>query len=565
MISIEEAKQDLLKAATRLALKIQSSDGQADAIRHLVPLYLEKNQVDFAISLANCISDPFTRDQVLAQIAEKCASIGNDDYAFQLVEVVEDDSLYLQALERIATQKIAINELEKAVSIAEKLENPDNVYLELALHLAEKDKLQQARHQIENIFFPTTKAFALQQIGVNLLNLKRNEEALRFIEEAFEATSEIDYKIDEIKLLIEIASAFKKAGIPDKAIFALKRSKQKATLLSEPDRSHFLSAVSVALLENDKLELADETLDLISDKTIIAATLIGFASVFWNKNEKVEALDALEEAYQLLKIQKESEIRSTTFRLQLFRKIAVQLANFEQMEKALAVAEMIENEQELQMTLSQIAQVLAAHGKDKSAHEIAQKIKESDAQTFALISLADVKFSLGRKDEAIGYLDLASENITSIEQPFSLSQACNEIAKRYIECGKKTSIAKLRSRSLEAISMIRDETLKVICLAQLAQVYERSLREHEKNLENYLEVSVVPTSQETSPEYSSKKSSVLGSSEVKSLSEGHFSSIETLESENALTRSSTQTHITTLSDAEQALLREILLKAEIGS
>ena len=88
LITTKEAEENLLSCAAFLAEGIKSSDGHSEALRTILPFYLEKDEVDLAAEFANSIDDPFMRDKLLTLVAEKCAAIDDDEYAFQLVEAI---------------------------------------------------------------------------------------------------------------------------------------------------------------------------------------------------------------------------------------------------------------------------------------------------------------------------------------------------------------------------------------------------------------------------------------------------------------------------------------------
>lgn len=484
MLKVDELKQNILKAATHLATKIRSTEGQADAFKQLVPIYLQRNEVDFAASLADTLNDPFTRDQLLMEIAERCASINDDDYALQLADAIEDDSINLQALERIAVRKISLGQVDKALQIADSIEHPDNIYSELVVYLTQQGALSDAKEITQRIYLPTIKAATQLQMAIILLEQSQMEDASSLIDEALQTSSEIDYKIDEIKTLIEIGNTLIRAEMLDKAIKTLDRARQETIKLNDVAKETLLSVISTSFLESGNIELADETLDLISDKTIIASTLSSFANIFWKKNQQDEAIDSLTEAFQILKSQTNSEIRSSSLRLQVFRIIATQFATIGDFEKAIMIAESIEDYDELQLTLTHIAKAFAAQGKDDLADEVIKMINEDDVRMFALIELADVKISLGQNDSASNYLQKAAELTDSVFQPFSRSEACLSIAERFIGLNQQESASRLFQESIENAAEIRDETLRVISLirsAQLCEKYNLTLSENSQN------------------------------------------------------------------------------------
>jgi hypothetical protein len=69
LISTADAQQNLLACAAFLAEDIKSADGHAEAMRAILPFYLEKNEVDLAAEFANSVEDPFMRDRLLTIVA----------------------------------------------------------------------------------------------------------------------------------------------------------------------------------------------------------------------------------------------------------------------------------------------------------------------------------------------------------------------------------------------------------------------------------------------------------------------------------------------------------------
>ena len=96
-ISIEEAQENLLACAAFLAEDIKSADGHAEAMKEIIARYLEKGDVDLAAALADTVADPFVRDRLLSNVADKCAAIDDDEYAFQLIESIEDYGLQAES------------------------------------------------------------------------------------------------------------------------------------------------------------------------------------------------------------------------------------------------------------------------------------------------------------------------------------------------------------------------------------------------------------------------------------------------------------------------------------
>lgn len=485
MFHIEEAKTDLLKAATHLAQKITSSEGQAEAFSQIISSYLEQNQIDIAFQLAKQIIDPFTKDQIMLQISEKCAQIGEDELAFELVEQIEDESLHLQAFEKIAFQKIVSGQIEKAIQIAGKLSHPDNIYSELCSYFARQNKAQEAQEIADRISFPTTKALALQDASSIFVENIQKEKAIEFLEKALEVTFGIDYKIDEIKLLISIAESFIKIQMTDKAIEILGIARKEAGKIDDPDREHFLSLISIAFLESGNIELADETLDFVTDKTLIASTLVGFSDFFLKNGEKNEALEALDEALQILKSQSEYEIQSTRMFDQTLISIATRLADPVEVERAILATEMIKSTQEKITALQEIACILAFKQEDELAEQIAKMISKENNRSEAFIRLSSTKLFLNQKEKALYFLDIAVEYIDFIPQAFLQVKIHNEAAQRFFDCDNREEGEKMAREALQKSLKIKDEVLKITCIVTTDRTYKQNsikLSEEEVNL-----------------------------------------------------------------------------------
>ncbi|MGC2237708.1 MAG: hypothetical protein WA584_16210 [Pyrinomonadaceae bacterium] len=473
-ISLEEAQNNLFSCATYLAEDVRSSDGHAEAMKQIVPRYLEKGDVDLAAGLADTVDDTFVRDRLLTFVAEKCAAIDDDEYAFQLVEAIEDYGMQRQARERIALQKSAKNDFEKALEIAETLEHPDNAFSDIALHQAQQGDESAALATLEKIEFPYAKTIALQNMA--LLNLQKQETAktVEYLEKAAHSADEIEFAEEQIRAYADIANHFTEAGQNGRAIETFDKAKTIAENLDSLQRDSFLASISNGFLRAGSVDLADRTLDLVSDKTQMTSCLVGFSQTFNEKGEREEAIDALEEAYAILKSQKDLEIRSSQTRFRLWSTISVLFARYEKPERAIEIAQEIPDEDEQTSALSQIAQVLTSQEKDDLARLALSAIAEDSQRLFALIGVSDAKNQLEKREEAVEILNEAAHLAETVSQLSPRSSAYNELARRFSEYGETDRAREISHENLETISQIRDEGNRAVALANLAAFYEQS-------------------------------------------------------------------------------------------
>ena len=154
---------------------------------------------------------------------------------------------------------------------------------------------------------------------------------------------------------------------------------------------HFFRSLPQGFLHAGSLDLADRTLDLVTDKTSIASCLLGYSREFWKKDERGEAIESLEEAYAMLESQHERETRDHKARFRLFTSIAAQFAGFEKGERAIEIAERIKEKSERTSALTQIAGVLTLRKEDDEARHAFRAISDDGDRAFALISMSDAK------------------------------------------------------------------------------------------------------------------------------------------------------------------------------
>lgn len=474
LIEIEEAQNNLLDCAAYLAENIRSRDGYGEAMSEIVPRYLRKSAVDLAAQLADAIEDPFVRDKNLIETAATCAALGDDEYALQLAESIEDYGLQSQARERIALAKAAGGDFEKAVEIASTLDHADNALAAIVAHKIALDDESGALLIVEQIVFPEAKIHALQEIAHFYLKKGDAAKTSEMLEQAAKAADETEFPEEKIRALSDTANYFIEAERRDRAIELFDRAKSIAERNDSVNRDGFLAEIALGFLRAGSLELADRTLDLATDKTQIATALHGFAQTFRARGEQDEALETLEESYSILKSQRDREVRSSPARFGLFAQIAVEFARMEKAERAIEIAQEIADETEKMSALAQIAQICAARGEDELMRLALAATGEDSQRMFALISVSDANKNAGKQAQAIEILREAAHLAETVSRLSLRSQAFNELAKRFADFGETETAREISLENLRTIEQIRDETIRVVALARLSDVYEQS-------------------------------------------------------------------------------------------
>lgn len=469
-ISRVDAESDLLACAAYIAESIDSSDGHAEAMSAVVPRYLAKGDVDLAAELANTVDDPFTRDRLLIHVAEKCASIDDDEYARQLIEAIEDPGLQGEGFERIGLLKAANGQADLARLVAEEMPHPDYVLSAIAVKRYADGDHDGFSAEVADIESPEARVSAYTGVAHELVAAGTHDGVGELLDKAALDAAEIEHEEERIRAFVEIGTLLTDAKENGRAIRVFDKAKEYAEELDNVHRDAFLAAVSVGFLRAGSQELADRTLDIVADKTQIASCLTGHARHFWNGGQKDDALESLEEAYAILRSQRENETRNSRDRFRLFGSIASQFALFEKGERAIEVAETIEDETESNQSLAQVATILTAEGKDELARRALNAIPDDAQRTFALVGMSDAKAKLEQREAAIELLDEAAHLAETVPQLASRASAYLELAGRFAKLEDDGRLSQTVHAAFETILAVRDESIKSTSLAELSKL-----------------------------------------------------------------------------------------------
>lgn len=469
-IAFEDARHDLLTAAAYVGERIKSADGHSEAMTAIVPRYLALKNVDLAAELANSIEDPFTRDKLLTEVAEKCAEIDDDDYAMQLADSIEEFGLKSQALERIALQKLHKGQIEKALEIAETLPHPDYIYAGAAVYQAAQGNRDEAVDLLGRVEFPSARVSALQAMAMSDFAADKKDDAIALLTEAQDTATEIEHNEERIRTLCDVGNHFVAAGRNDLAIGAYDAAKNEAEQLDNIHRDSFIAAAVMGFLHAGSMDTADRTLDLVKDKTQMSNCLLAFSKYLWERGEKDDAMDALDESYQILRSQRDMETRDSRARFSLFGSIAAQFAGFGKGERAIEIAHEIPDDAHRTAALSQIASVLTLSREDDQARHALNAVAEDSDRVFALINIADAKAEMGETEASVTLLDEAMHLAEEVPQLTARSSAYNQIIGRYIDRGETERARQLIVTNFGIIASVRDESSKAVALANLADL-----------------------------------------------------------------------------------------------
>lgn len=489
-IPLEQAERDLLAGAAFIAERIRSSDGHAEAMGSIIPNYLERGEVDLSAELANAIGDPHSRDRLLSLVAEKCARINDDEYAIQLAEAIEDHGLQAEVFERLGVVKASQGNTAAAFEIADLMDHPDFVYAAVAVDQAGRGDEEGAFDTLSKIEFSTALCTGIQSIAASHIDKEEFDAAAKWLDQAIDAADEIEHTEERIRALAEIGNQFIEAKRNDRAIQVFDRARSYAEASDSGQKNFLLVTCAIGFLHAGEAQLADDTLDLVLDKTQMASALTAFARDAWQREDKEDALETLEEAYAIINSQRDKEIRDSRARNAVLASIAAQFAAFGKTERGVEIAGGNPDPQQTVAALTQIVQVLTLQKDDQAARDTIAEIEDESSRVSAMIVMSDAKQRSGDSDGALALLDEAASWAETVPQLVGRSTLLNDISKRYSKHERQEKIRQLAVLNLQAISGIRDESSRAAALANLSQVYaEAEIKPGEAEL-NILETIV---------------------------------------------------------------------------
>ncbi|NNE67177.1 MAG: hypothetical protein HKN33_11485 [Pyrinomonadaceae bacterium] len=472
VIAVDDAGSDLALCAAYIVEGITNAEAKSDATESVVDHFLTNGDVDSAAEFADALEDPYARDRFLIKVIVKCIEEKDDEYAFQLVEAISEPGLKATALEVTAFSLAERGEFEKAKETASGLDHSSDILAGIATVQAAKGLKEEAITTLGQIDYVKARVSAAIDIATAHFKDKNEPESTFWAAKAAEEVGDVEFEEDKIRLYNEIANLYLALDNEDVAALHFRAGAELAANLDNIHRDSLLVSGAIGLLKAGDVENADDTLDLVADKTQVAACLHGF-SRYYEKEEPEDAVETIEEALAMLNSQSEYEVRSTKARNEMFGEVAVQFQRVGLKERALEIAHSNPDEARRNQALTSIAQLLLMDGDSAAADEVVMGIEPDSARLNAAIGLSDAAFTIEDKPMAVEYLRSAADLLEEVEQMIARAEISDEIAVRLGVFGESEEAEKLARANLRLISEIRNDGGKAAALVRLGSVYKK--------------------------------------------------------------------------------------------
>lgn len=473
-ISREQAESDVLAAAAFIGERINSADGLAESMSAVVPRYLNRGDVDLAAELANLVDDPFSRGKLLTLIAAKCAETDDDEYASQLADAIEDVGLRFEAFERIGIIKALNGQTDLAGKAAEQVPHPDLIEAAGAIYLAEHGNEADAVAAIDKIEFPSARVHAFQQLAAKSINDGDSENAVSMLERSNTSASEIEHAEERIRALCDSGNLFVAAKRFDLAVETFAGARDEAARVENMHRDYFLGTCALGFLNAGSRDMAEKALDLVTDKTHMAAALLGFAREDWRLENRDDAIGTLDEAFAILDSQREIETRDSRSRNALWTSIATQFAGFGKTERGIEIASLNIDDAERTNGLIQIAHILTVQNEDELAMNTAEMITDPADRAACLTTIAAARTERGDSAAANTVLDEAERSARSLQQLPARADSLLSVADGHLALGQDEKAKYLVDLTLDCVREIKDASRQASILAEISDRFSSS-------------------------------------------------------------------------------------------
>jgi hypothetical protein len=350
--------------------------------------------------------------------------------------------------------------------------HPDFVLAGIAVRMEVDGEKEKALDELDLVPFASARVEALQQMARRQITAQQFEDAVELLNRSSEAAREIEHVEERIRSICDNATLYIAAKRNDLAVETFAAAKTEAETVTNVHRDYFLGTAALGFLTAGSPDLAEQTLDQMTDKTHISATLLGMARHVWT-SEREEALGLLEEAFEILESQADFETRDSRSRNVLWTSIATQFAGFGKTDRGLEIAALNPDPDERTNAVNQICAILAQQKEFELARATALSLEEPADRAAALVAAADAAAEHNEKVESGGLLREAREVANQILQAPAKASTLSAIVLRSID--DERTAAEALEAALEAACEIRDESRQAAVVAELSQAEGRGV------------------------------------------------------------------------------------------
>ena len=309
---------EFIDAAAALAETITDLESYSEIMGQIVICYADSGQLNSALESAEKIEDPYGKDQAYGNLAASAVTMGETEFADDVVGRIADDSLYALALERLALAYAEAGKFDLALEVAGELADGSHSLSSIAVLYSEAGDFDNALDVANAVEYPDLKCATLTQMAQRALKQERNSEASEFLSLALASAKGIETSKERADALIGIGNFFRELGEENEAfeiLLEVSRMTDSVDQLS-PDGFASIEALDQTLLHLvygfaslRRFEEADSVTENIESPFQFAAGLTTIANERRLAGEPDGAFALLSQAIELLEAEEIEEER----------------------------------------------------------------------------------------------------------------------------------------------------------------------------------------------------------------------------------------------------------------
>jgi hypothetical protein len=480
---------DFLHAAERIAENIHG-DAKAEAVSLIAGRYAKLALMDDALGLAETISDPFTRDKTLCEIAAASIATGTSVYVETSLEMIDDPGSRSLAIEEIAVKYAEAGDLDQALELTDELEDADPALRRIAL--AEGSYSPRAAELASSITAPDLRASTLGHLAALAYHSGHKTEAAELLAECLQAAEEIEFSENRIYAVIGVASIYEDMGDTDTALETLVQAFELTAdfegmpppgLSASFPRDEALTQLVESFARLGHFDQADRAAEQIDNPFQFAHASSKEAIEYFRAGQVDQAFTLLSEALELALEEPVYGEQGMLVKDSLLAELAVGFARLGQLEKSFEVARKLSSESQQFLALGLVGKECARTGNSPGMFQIAEAITNNHSLASYWLAVTDVLTDSAQTELARQTLLKAAESAETIHAKYEKAETLIEVAYRLARVNDSKA-SELFALALDTISQLTDYE-KAVSLLRLDERFtqlNRKLTEDERML-----------------------------------------------------------------------------------
>ena len=426
------ARLGRIDQALAMAGQVESLYERSMAFRNVAGILVEMGRVDAAVDVAELINGAKWQAKVLERVVDRLVRGGSFEYANHVIKLIDSPESRLVALADVAGGLAGRGLVECAWDVANQLDVssidgllPDDSLVKVVSRLVRGGLFQHARQVLKRIDDLELHAVALAKFANGLASFGLIQESRQVVEQARELVDCFDIQSSRPEMLVKISEAF---VCPDLLGYARRYIEQVRNVSElhdgEVSTKNVCELNGVGVLAND--DLSKQEWSRVNPKAEPVEERWRNAGCLNGVVVALALADCVERAVAVAGVIEDSGVRAM-----VLSDAAVMLARSGYVEKAVTVAGAIDDPKKYADALVGTARELSRLGCIDEALSVVQRIDNSWVFGRVMVDLADSLVQEGRTDEAIAAIEQISD---AKERARGFSKTARALAR----CGKLT-------------------------------------------------------------------------------------------------------------------------------